>query len=638
MKLETCSLWITLIVIGAIEKEIGADENAFDAIRSLREQVNALLDHRQQDYNALEGSLKRAIEKNTELFVLKDEVKQLRKEVIALRGGGNGNEAKNEKLRVRWLGNAVTELRGEVAEVLRTRNASEEFAERSRMRGELALVKGDVGAVGRGIRNLGGRIAKIEAVLGTIRIDIAAVKERFSLLSRSCADIASQLSTVQMEVKSLANGNTVNSVTTIERDEKLEKDVRRGRNRIEQELARRRLAKRQRTRVVDRLNSLERKISSTTERRATLEKRVAYENQRWSKLEERVEKLEKVQGELSRQLSNASENAISRKSIGESLGTRLIEWLRALEEAVETNNSSTKQELVRLGVNAARKAAELSLTREELNNLRRTVQALSVSASRLQERSDRQQEMIDRLNDDDDDDDDDDAATSVAFEQQQLDEEDHRYRLIGQDLPENCVENELEDDGPRLLLRGGRTSRPMLVFCRKGWLVISRRIDGSLDFDRTWNEYSLGFGSPVTEYWIGNEILHRLTRDNCSSLRIDLLDMNGQRWRADYERFAVESKENGYKLRVYGYRGNATDALSYQNGMPFSAKDVDMDASTTHCAKNYHGGWWFSRCQHANLNGKYSLGLTWFRSDSNRWMSIASAEMSIRQSLSCRSR
>lgn len=119
-----------------------------------------------------------------------------RKEVESLRGANgneNGNEAKNERLRVRWLGSAVTELQGEVAEVLRTRNASEELAERSRMRGELALLKGDVAAVGRGIRNLGGRIAKIEAVLGTIRVDIAAVKERFSLLSRTCADIASQV-------------------------------------------------------------------------------------------------------------------------------------------------------------------------------------------------------------------------------------------------------------------------------------------------------------------------------------------------------------------------------------------------------------------------------------------------------------
>lgn len=112
--------------------------------------------------------------------------------MISLRGG-NGNEAKNERLRVRWLGSAVTELQGEVAQVLRTRNASEELAERSRMKGELSLLKGDVAAVGRGIGNLGGRIAKIEAILGTIRVDIAAMKERFSLLFRTCADIASQV-------------------------------------------------------------------------------------------------------------------------------------------------------------------------------------------------------------------------------------------------------------------------------------------------------------------------------------------------------------------------------------------------------------------------------------------------------------
>lgn len=72
--------WLLCVTLVAIitRKEIYGDENVSDAIRSLREQVNALLDHRQQDYNALEASLKRAIEKNTELFVLKNEIKQLR--------------------------------------------------------------------------------------------------------------------------------------------------------------------------------------------------------------------------------------------------------------------------------------------------------------------------------------------------------------------------------------------------------------------------------------------------------------------------------------------------------------------------------------------------------------------------------
>lgn len=74
-------LALSLAIVVAQEATFvhGDDENdVSDAIRSLREQVNALLDHRQQDYNALEASLKRAIEKNTELFVLKNEIKQLR--------------------------------------------------------------------------------------------------------------------------------------------------------------------------------------------------------------------------------------------------------------------------------------------------------------------------------------------------------------------------------------------------------------------------------------------------------------------------------------------------------------------------------------------------------------------------------
>lgn len=47
-------------------------------VKLLQEQVTALLEHRQEEYNALEDSLKKAMEKNTELLVLKNEVKLLR--------------------------------------------------------------------------------------------------------------------------------------------------------------------------------------------------------------------------------------------------------------------------------------------------------------------------------------------------------------------------------------------------------------------------------------------------------------------------------------------------------------------------------------------------------------------------------
>ncbi|XP_043248829.1 protein scabrous-like [Colletes gigas] len=650
---KTWLFWVTFVLV--VYSKTRAEENVTDAIRSLREQVNALLDHRQQDYNALEGSLKRAMEKNTELFVLKDEVKQLRKEVNALRGG-NGNEAKNERLRVQWLGNAVTELQGEVAEVLMTRNASEELAERSRMRSELSLLKSDVDAVGRGVRNLGGRITKIEAVLGTIRVDIVAVKERFGQLSRTCADIASQLSAVQVEVKSLGCelSSAESGRPTAHRDEKKSRieaesgnvdrkslDATTPRRRVPRRHGYWRRSEERRIRIEERLKNLERTASLLSQRRALLEKRIVYENEEWPMiLSKRMKGLEKSMAELYRQISNISENAIAERNVGESLGLQLIDSLRVLGEAVERNDTATKRELVRLGVNAAQKGAELSLTREELSNLRRAVQALSVSASKLQERSDGQQEAIDRLN-----------GTCLGaldkcfaapepeteslpsnmleleLELEQLDDE---YHLIADSLPTDCEDR----DGLRLL-GVGRARKPMLAYCRDGWMVIARRRDGTLDFDRNWHEYSLGFGSPVGEYWMGNELLHKLTHDGCAKLRVDLLDIYGERWRAEYDSFVVDSAANGYRLYVNGYAGNATDALSYQNGMGFSAKDRDMDLSKVHCASNYHGGWWFSRCQHANLNGKYSLGLTWFRSDTDRWMSIATSEMSVRKNPNC---
>ncbi|XP_072755330.1 protein scabrous [Anoplolepis gracilipes] len=625
-------LWLLLAIIATSTLIAGTrtDENLSSTIKLLQEQVTALLEHRQQDYNALEESLKRSMEKNTELIVLRNEVKQLRKEVNALRGG-SGNEAKNERLRVRWLGSAVTELQSEVAEVLRTRNASEELAERSRMRSELTLLKGDVAEVGRSIRDLGGRITKIEAILGTIRLDIAATKERASLLSRSCADVSSQLSTVQIELKSLKCESTL-PVQDPQKSEHHDKaDLFRNEvNRLHEITSARKRsyfhALTHRARFEERLRNVERKISIVARKRAMIEKRVVYEDR--ENLEERVKSLELTQAELSKKVFNTSQDLASMNELDESV-VRLYDSVRLLEEAVYTNRSEVKRELAKLGINAARKAAELSLTREELGNLRRAVQALSVSASQLQERSDMQRKSLDALNE---------TlsrldlsrnlakAVNVTHELEQVEDQ---YRLMVDSLPGNCEER----DGLTLLAPGPGT--PLLASCRAGWIVVARRIDGAVDFDRTWNEYSVGFGSPVSEFWLGNEALHRLTRDNCSRLRVDLIDTYGVHWHAEYEHFTVDSEETGYRLHVSGYSGNATDALSYQDGMAFSAKDRDMDISTTDCAANYRGGWWFSHCQHANLNGRYSLGLTWFQSTTNEWMAVASSEMSVRRKQNC---
>lgn len=36
-----------------------------------------------------------------------------------------------------------------------------------------------------------------------------------------------------------------------------------------------------------------------------------------------------------------------------------------------------------------------------------------------------------------------------------------------------------------------------------GWTVVLNRVDGSVDFNRTYKEYLEGFGNPEGEVWIG---------------------------------------------------------------------------------------------------------------------------------------
>ncbi|PFX25392.1 Angiopoietin-related protein 3 [Stylophora pistillata] len=63
-----------------------------------------------------------------------------------------------------------------------------------------------------------------------------------------------------------------------------------------------------------------------------------------------------------------------------------------------------------------------------------------------------------------------------------------------------------------------------------GWAVFQRRLDGSFDFNRTWNDYKHGFGNLVGEFWLGLDKINRLTRNETyNKLRVDLGDKK-DRW------------------------------------------------------------------------------------------------------------
>ncbi|XP_048244107.1 uncharacterized protein LOC125376199 [Haliotis rufescens] len=165
------------------------------------------------------------------------------------------------------------------------------------------------------------------------------------------------------------------------------------------------------------------------------------------------------------------------------------------------------------------------------------------------------------------------------------------------------------------------------------WLVIQRRRSGTVNFYRTWSDYARGFGDTEGEFWIGNNVLNRLTKSGNTMLRIDLEDPAGEKWYAIYRHFKVASEAEYFKLSIGNYSGNAGDNLRYHAGREFSTKDRDQDRHLlVNCAVKHTGAWWYNACHKSNLNGQYNItvngqGIAW----AGLKLPLTFTEMKIRQ-------
>ena len=165
-----------------------------------------------------------------------------------------------------------------------------------------------------------------------------------------------------------------------------------------------------------------------------------------------------------------------------------------------------------------------------------------------------------------------------------------------------------------------------------GWLVVQRRQNGSIDFNRGWVEYEEGFGSLTGEFWYGLRPLHCLTNQGKWQLRIDFTFTNGTKSYLSYKSFSVGPANSQYQLSISGFTGITTDPFTRLNGMKFTTKDRDNDKYNGNCAVKGDGsdggGWWYRYCALIHINHQYkhhqSIHL------SGKWHPLSFIEMKIK--------
>ena len=157
----------------------------------------------------------------------------------------------------------------------------------------------------------------------------------------------------------------------------------------------------------------------------------------------------------------------------------------------------------------------------------------------------------------------------------------------------------------------GNNSVMAIAYCDNcnggGWLVVQRRQDGTVDFNRGWGDYEDGFGKLTGEFWYGLRTLHCLTGQGGWEMRMDIKLANGTNIFLQYEQFKVASAKDKHKLTVGGFQGTTTDPMAAHNEMYFTTRDSDNDPWPGNCASwsGPGGGWWYQRCAYIQPNRQY---------------------------------
>jgi len=143
-------------------------------------------------------------------------------------------------------------------------------------------------------------------------------------------------------------------------------------------------------------------------------------------------------------------------------------------------------------------------------------------------------------------------------------------------------------------------------------LLVQQHFNGADAFNRSWEEFKVGFNDTAGNFWVGTELLHQLTKNGRYKLKVDMRHRSTEtawEW-AEYDTIVVSNEASGYLMHLGGYWGSWPDALLLHSGSRFTTYDRDNDEnSNQNCAVTMGGGfWWNNGCHKRNSGLNTPLG------------------------------
>ncbi|XP_041987573.1 protein scabrous-like [Aricia agestis] len=572
---------------------------------------------------------------------LKSEIEELKQHCAP-----TNNHERNEQATLQWAKTSMKELRVEMKELSRSVNSSLLLRQLHTIRNELKQALLETSDLAQLTRTQEARVDKLDSEVGRLKYEGQQMRAMLSQMRNHVGKLAKEMKAKQITEM---NNESYNDVLDHERSGDMGHAHKYRHNKmVHAQISR--LARSQ-----DQLDEYQQNLQTQI---LDVQRRLdRFEEPNWNLMSAKIDFLELENKVLRSELQNISQKVADFDKIHASM-LELREDVESIENKADKTVPEFRKEISKLDVNFAQLNAQSSYLKEDQENLRQSVKAIAVSVSNAIDRAELDRLLVKKINESISDL---TSATKQHFyrlndhilktesnrmetngtlgiplpeligEVKELQPVEHEYEDLVSQLPKDC--STVTDPPNTYLIRPTHT--PVETWCSNGTTLLQRRYNGSIEFNRKFGEYVSGFGDASSEYWLGLESMHQITKDNCSAMRIDMTDIYGSSWYAEYDHFSVGSADSGYVLDVSGFKGNASDAFEYQNHMEFSAIDRDRDISNTHCAGNYEGGWWFSHCQHVNINGKYTLGLTWFDSARNEWIAVATSEMKMYRRPGC---